>query len=166
MIKITIENEEKLISALKMFPRQVAKYMAAAGKEASKTVILPTQGLKAYPPATDANRPGRMKGGSRMAYYIRGRGTMSPTRGGGYKLNATSERYGTHWYTRSDQGGFSTRIGNPVSYAEYLGGDKQARVMGGYGWRKLREVARERIGGINHIYYTWVNKLLKDLKLD
>ena len=45
------------------------------------------------------------------------------------------------------------------------GGEEQVKWAKEVGWRKLIDVAREKIGKITKIYEAWIKKLLKDLKL-
>ena len=103
--------------------------------------------VKAYPPATEANRPGRVtRDGRPMGYYERGQGWWYPvkqakTLGGvrlksagvrplgrkaakqmgavGYKLIRSSERLREHWTTRIEKqpDGVEGVIGTGVSYA-------------------------------------------------
>lgn len=153
-ITIDVKNLEKLIQALNKFPRQAARYLDGAGKEAASRVILPTEGLKKYPRATAANRPP-------YPYYIRGRGTQTSPR----HNTMTSERLGTHWYVKTSKDNYSTIIGNPVSYAKYVVGDQQAHFMTPKGWRKLREVVEEKISDITKVYDAWIDKLLKGVGL-
>lgn len=152
-IQIKVEGLDKLQEALRKFPRQVGKYLGGAGKETAKRVILPTEGLQKYPPATAANFPP-------TPYYIRGRGTQ-------YKSHntLTSERLGTQWYERTTLQNYQTEVGNRSSYAKFVHGQEQARFMAPKGWRKLLEVAREKIVDIERTYNSWINRLLQDLKL-
>ncbi len=151
-IKITVDGDKKIVAALTKFPKEIAKYLQAAGAEAAKKEILPTQGLQKYPPATAANAPPE-------PYYIRGRGTM-------YKsgLKATSERLGTQWYVKASKS-FSTELGNRTSYAKWAHGEEQARAMARIGWRKLGDVVSEKMGNIVRVYQAWVDKLIRDLGL-
>jgi len=103
--------------------------------------------VKAYPPATEANRPGRvMADGRPMGYYERGQGWWYPVKrtktfGGlrlktqgvkilgkriaakagiaGYKLIRSSEKLREHWTTRVTRlaNGVEGIVGNLVSYA-------------------------------------------------
>ncbi len=150
-IKIEVRGLEKIQAALAKFPREISKYLGQAGKEASSRAILPTEGLKKYPPAGAANAPP-------TPYYIRGRGTM--TKSG---LRATSERLGTQWTTATK--GFSTEIGNRASYAKWVHGEEQASFMGPKGWRKLTDVVKEKMSDITRVYQAWVDKLIRDLGL-
>lgn len=151
-IKIHVEGLDKVQANLHKFPREIAKYLKAAGKEAASRQILPTEGLKKYPPATGANQPP-------TPYYIRGRGTQLK-RGNLYN----SERLGTQWYVKGVDK-MNTEIGNRASYARWVSGDQQARAMGRIGWRKLKDVAEEKIGDITKVYKSWIDKLIHDLGL-
>lgn len=157
------------------FQRAGAEYvetLAAAGRE-SADEILDTRGLRAYPPATAANMPGRVRvvtfsGGRtvtfRRGYYIRGRGMMRPVRGGGYELEATSQNYGKSWVVETN--GYQTRIGTKVTYARWLTGDEQAAAMGAIGWRKIAEVANEKLGRVTDIFRAWLRRLISRHNLD
>lgn len=150
-IKIEVEGLDKVIAKLHKFPVEIARNFGAAGAEAAKDVILPTEGLQNYPPMTAANAPP-------TPYYIRGRGTQYATRN---LMN--SERLGTRWNV--ERKGFSTVIGNPVSYAKYVHGDEQAGAMATIGWKKLFETAKEKIDDIKRVYQAWINKTIRDLGL-
>ena len=150
-VKIEVEGLDKVLAKLHKFPGKIARNFSAAGAEAAKDVILPTEGLLNYPPITEANMPP-------VPYYIRGRGTQYMTRN---LMN--SERLGTRWVV--ERKGFSTVIGNPVSYARFVHGEEQAEAMASIGWRKLFDVAKEKIKAIQKVYQAWVNKTIKDLKL-
>ncbi len=162
----------RLDAAFRRFGSQAEKYMGAAGREIAEDIILPTEGLRKYPPADAANAPGRFKEVTfstgrtvtfRMGYYVRGKGMYQPIRGGGYKLSKGSERYGTQFYTKANQA--TITIGNRASYARYLGGENQAGHMGARGWRRLIDVANEKITTITDRYRRWVDKLLRDVGL-
>ena len=186
-IRILVEGADKLSQALKQFPRETKRYIQAAGKEAASEV-LNTQGLQRYPPATEANQPGRISIATQepMGYYQRGKGWWYPvmrksegytgiarnttrtirraTGVAGYRLQPTSERYGTQFYTKAD--GYATEIGNRASYARWLAGDDQAQLSAARGWRRLLDVVQKKLPRIMEIYDGWVAKLIKDLKLD
>lgn len=150
IIEIKVTGMDKVLKGMERFPVQIAKNIGSAGKEASRD-ILDTQGLRKYPPPTAANQPP-------VPYYVRGRG-MQTKRGN----LGNSERYGTQFYTESRA--FTTTIGNRASYAKYLGGDEQARAMERIGWKKLWDVASEKVGKIQRIYQAWIDKTIKDLGL-
>lgn len=165
-MSVNVTGLDTARSALTQFPTQVKARMELAGKDAAQ-VILNTEGLRKYPPATERNAPGRMRqiGNAqvRMPYYIRGRGTMMPIHGGGYTQMANSERYGTKWYVRSS--GLDTLVGNPVSYAAYLAGESQTGWAAEVGWRKLLEVANEKMNEIKDIYERHIAALINQLGL-
>ena len=75
-----------------------------------------------------------------------------------------SENLGKQWTTKRE--GWTVRIGNRASYAKWVHGeDTQARKMAEKGWRKLYEVAKEKVGEIQNVYSAWVTKTLNDLGL-
>jgi len=150
-LKIELEGLDKLVAKLNKFPREIARNFGAAGEEAAKDVVLPTEGLQNYPPLTAANQPP-------VPYYIRGRGTQYATRN---LMN--SQKLGTRWTI--ERKGFNTVIGNPVSYARYVHGEEQAEAMGSKGWKKLFDVAKDKLKAIQKVYQAWVNKTIKDLNL-
>ena len=154
-LKIQVEGLEKVMAALTKFPRQIGIYLGRAGGEAAHRVIFPTRGLQKYPPSTAANQPP-------TPYYIRGRGTMTS-----HGLRATSERLGTQWYTKRTGYGLehTTEIGNRASYAKWVHSEQQAQAMGRIGWRKIGDVAKEKLGNIKRVYDAWVAKLIRDLGL-
>lgn len=152
LIKVEIKGLEELQAAIAKFPKQSAIYLGYAGNEAAKKVILATEGLQKYPPATEANSPP-------APYYKRGMGMV-------YKngVRATSENLGKQWTVKRE--GFNTEIGNRASYAKWVhGDDTQATFMAPKGWRKLREVTEEKMTAVIKVYQTWVDKLLKDVGL-
>ena len=153
-IKITVKGLKELQAAIAKFPKQSAIYIGKAGKEAAERVLLPTEGLKKYPPATDANAPP-------TPYYQRGMGMV-------YKnsVKKTSENLGKQWYTKRTLNAFTTEIGNRASYAQYVhGDDTQASFMAPKGWKKLYATAIEKLPLITKVYNSWVAKLLKDIHL-
>lgn len=151
MIEIKLNNADQVQRALQQAPKEMIGALDQAGREAADRVILSTEGLKNYPPATAANLPP-------TPYYIRGRGTQ-------YKKgnDQKSERLGTQFYVRSANA--STYIGNRASYADYAVGKKQSRVMARIGWRKLEDVAREKIDQVTRVYQAWVDRTLRKLGL-
>jgi hypothetical protein len=149
-LSITVKGMDKVLGAIQKFPREVYRYMVAAGREAGSRV-LNTVGLRRYPPATTANVPP-------APYYIRGIGTQYVSRNLG-----NSERYGSRFYVKPSA--YGVEVGNDATYAQYLASEKQARVMETIGWRRLLDVAREKVAEITGIYDRWVAKLLKDLGL-
>ena len=159
-LRIEIKGLDKLVAAFEKFPKQIARAMSQAGHEAGRDVILPTPGLKKYPPKTAANTPPE-------PYYIRGRGMQ-------YKSGNTggSERLGTQWSVL--RRGAQTYIGNRASYAQWVHGDEQgegqAMQMGRAakrpkGWARLRGVVQDKMAKITRVYQNWVDKVIRDLGL-
>ena len=151
-IKIDVQNEEKLIEAINKFPREASRYLNQAGHEAASRHVLTTIGLQKYPAETDANRPP-------TPYYIRGRGTQYKNSNSG-----KSENLGKRWSVKKYQR-YGVVIANNASYAQYVHGENQARVMEAIGWRKLSDVVVEKLELIKGVYQAWVDKLLRDLGL-
>ena len=150
-IKIAVTGLDKLLAAFGRFPREITAAITQAGSDVASDVILPTQGIQNYPPLTDANRPP-------TPYYQRGLGTVYKS---GYK--ATSENLGKQWVVNSSR--LRTEIGNRASYAEYVHGDKQARAMERIGWRKLADIAQEKLSAIQSMYQAQVDAAIRRLGL-
>ena len=149
VMQVEVKGLDQLMAAFRKFPKQVARNMSTAAREAANDVILPTRGLQRYPKLTDANRPP-------TPYYLRGTGMV-------YKNHTkmTSENLGKQWNVKRE--GYLARIGNRASYAKWVHGEEQAKAMGEKGWRKLLDVAKEKIVPVTKIYNRWVAKTLKDL---
>lgn len=152
-IKIDVQGEEKIVAAIKQYPRKVARYMGQAGKEAITKGVFYEVGLKKYPPETDANKPP-------TPYYIRGRGMQYKSRN-----DQKSERLGTQWYIANRNGGFITEVGNRASYADYVVGEGQAYALGRKGWKKLVPTVYKNYQRILFIYEEWIKRLLNDIDL-
>ena len=58
-----------------------------------------------------------------------------------------------------------TRISNAASYAKHLAGEEQASHMKKLGWRKLKDVAQEKIGKIKRIFEKWIDYTIRELGL-
>lgn len=150
-IEIKIEGADKIAAALNRFPVEIKRNFELAGQEAAEEIIQ-SQGLAKYPPMTAANAPP-------TPYYIRGTGTQYKSRN-----NGKSENYKAQFYAKST--GTGTIIGNRASYAKYLAGEKeQSRVMERIGWRKLIDVAREKLGKITTIFNKWAQYTIDKLGL-
>lgn len=150
-LTITVVGLERVQAGLSQYKDRIMEYMYSAVDEVSQ-VILDTEGLRKYPPETEANRPP-------TPYYIRGVGTQYKSSNSG-----SSEKYGTQFYTEAYADGM--KIGNRASYARYLTDDEeQTAVMAEKGWRKLIEVATEKLPEIVRTMQGWVDKLIKDVGL-
>jgi hypothetical protein len=149
-LSVTVTGLDLVQEAFARWPQQVTGYLASAGKEGAEE-ILTTTGLRSYPGAGPGNAPP-------TPYYVRGQGTQYASRNDG-----RSERYGTQFYVESQA--YTTTVGNRASYARWLAGEEQARHMAAIGWRKLLEVAEEKLPKLEAIYQGWIDKMLKDLGL-
>lgn len=143
---VRVEGVEKIRQAINEFPSVVAENIRQAGSQASEE-ILNTTGLRSYPPETAANLPP-------TPYYIRGRGMQYK----GYN-DESSERYGTKWTTQHT--GYGTVIGNSASYAPRLAGEQQDPKFAKIGWRKLYDVAMQKMTRITQIYQAWIDRALR-----
>lgn len=159
-VQLHIEGLDKVAAAMEKFPSQIKAAVELAQKDMSKN-ILDTRGVRNYPPQWQANQP---PGTSGRGYYSRGKGWMQASRNG-YKFNPSraSERLGTKWYTNPN--GFSTKVGNPVSYAPYIHGDEQVGWAKDVGWRKLAEVASEKLDESIAIYERHIQAIIQRLGL-
>lgn len=141
---VELKGFDEAIDWLEQAPEAAMPYF----EQAMELGLLAVAGrVKAYPPATDANRPGRVNAdGDPMGYYERGQGWWYPVKqakslGGlrlksegviklgrkaatvsgivGYKLIRSSERLREHWTTQITRiaGGVEGIIGTVVSYA-------------------------------------------------
>jgi hypothetical protein len=150
-LTIKLKGMDKLVAAFEKFPNRIARNMRQAGDEAAKRELLRTKGLQNYPPATAANMPP-------TPYYIRGRGMQ-------YKSGNVggSERLGTQWVVRAAP--FRTEVSNRASYARWVHGEDQAGHMAKIGWKKLLDVAKNKLSAIRKVYQAWVDKTIRDLGL-
>ena len=153
VIGIEVDGIDKVRANLDLLVDDIRKDLGGAGKEAAAEV-LDTVGLRAYPRSTAANEPP-------TPYYIRGRGMQ---RGGKrvpeYNDNK-SQKLGTQWYTRTDYSHIGVTIGNKVTYAPFVHGEEQAGHMASKGWRKLVDVANEKIDQITAIYQGWIDRFIR-----
>ena len=150
-LSIKVTGLDQVRAALAQFPQQIGRYLSAAGTEAGNEIV-DSPGLSQYPAATAANEPP-------TPYYVRGQGTQYANSNAG-----NSERLGTQFYVNADDS-YKTTIGNRASYAPYVVGDEQARAMDAIGWRRLIDVAADKIETIRGIFQGWIDKMIKDLGL-
>lgn len=113
-----------------------------------------------YPPETEANHPGRTRTvffntklgegqivSFRMPYYIRGEGSVIPTKGGGWKHLLNSQTLGRRWaigeVTKKDNA-YELSIGNNASYAPYVQNrNRQAFFHAKRGWGTTQDVIEQ-----------------------
>ena len=157
-IKMEIRGLEKVRAALGQFHDQIQPAIELAQNDMVEN-ILAVRGMRNYPPASSANNP---PGNNGNGYYIRGRGWMRKS-SGGYTLAGSSERLGTKWYVKPN--GFSTKVGNPVTYAPFIHGDNQVDWALRVGWRKLAEVAEDKISESVAIYERHIQAIIRRLGL-
>ncbi len=150
MISFEIKGADRVIEAMEKFPKRAWSFWRAAAREAG-SLIIRQRGLKRYPPSGPGNTPP-------VPYYVRGVGTQYAR----FNLG-NSERYGSRFEVKPEP--YGARVINDASYAQYLGGQKQASRMATVGWRKLLDVAHELKGNIFVIYTEWTDKLLQELGL-
>lgn len=150
-VSINIEGLDKVQAALAQFPQEVNQAFQGAGQQVFDEVLMPTVGLQNYPAAGPGNAPP-------TPYYVRGQGTQYASYNKG-----NSERLGTQFYVEAVN--YGAEIGNRASYADYVVGDRQATAMKNIGWRKLYEVAVEKIDQITEVYQKWVDRLIERLGL-
>lgn len=166
--EITIDTKDLnlLMAKIKKGQVKLARYLSQMAHEAGEYVIS-QRGLRLYPKSTEANKPGRWSLANHrpMGYYIRGRGWQSPrVKDGqvvGYKDMGNSERYGTQFYVKRI--GDAAKVGNRASYAVWLADEeKQSQKMAAIGWRKLIDVAREKMPQIKKIFNKWIQLALRE----
>ena len=147
-IQINYVGLDEIASKLKAVGTKLSKYLSQAAVEVSKNEILATEGLKKYPPETAANQPP-------TPYYIRGHGTQYKS-----KNNGKSKNLGSRFTINRVP--YGARIGNNASYAPHVIGENQARAMDKIGWRKLKDVAGEKVDKIKSTFTAWINKAMRD----
>ena len=152
ILRIEVKGLDKVLAKFNQFPDKIKSYLVQAGEQAAERDLLPTKGLKTYPPMTSANQPP-------TPYYIRTKGMQHKT----YN-DENSENLGKQWYVKSE--GINTKIGNSASYAKWVhGDDDQVEAMASIGWKKLFATAKEKVGAFTKTYQAWIDKLIKDLGL-
>jgi hypothetical protein len=135
--------------------------VAPAIKSAIQAAILYYKGkIAIYPPATDANKPGRTDAKGRpMGYYVRGTGYFN-AKG---EQTSYSETLGRRWTTETKNNGYTGIVGNNASYASYVQDETtQAPVHKRIGWGTVQSVAKaemEKLKSIiRNIIVTALNK--------
>lgn len=132
MIKITVKGVDKVQERLVLLPAGIRAGIAAA-------IIYLKGKIAIYPPATDANAPGRVDSkGHKMGWYIRGRGGYSASG----KKTSSSETLGRKWTTATMNDGYAGVVGNNVSYAKYVhDSNYQAAFHAARGWKTVQDTA-------------------------
>lgn len=127
----------KVTGLAKLAVRLNAKSGLIAGIKAA--IMVAKGAIAVYPPATEANKPGRTDAkGKPLGYYVRGTGWYSPSG----RVYANSETLGRKWTTSTKNGGYTGIVGNSASYAPYVQDrDKQAWFHGLRGWKTVQDWA-------------------------
>lgn len=129
--------------------------------QAMNDIALAVEGeIKPYPPATEANRPGRVNAdGKPLGYYERGRGWWYPVMAArqlgaelgkrkgqvrGYKLagGGLSQKLQAKWTSTAykEGRGYVAEVGTNVTYAPFVQGSKQPALFNQRGWKTADEV--------------------------
>lgn len=161
---------EDFLDAFNKAPALVVPLLVKAMEQ---SLALLHDDLAAYPPDSEANRPGRMSLRARrpMGYYERGKGWWYPVRSrqrlgqagkragvarasariaqglqiSGYKLRRTSERLGTRWTQKVtvQEGVIEGELGNTASYWRFVQGERQAHIHSARGWETAAEILEQ-----------------------
>ena len=102
-----------------------------------------------YPPETIANWPSNPSG----HWYVRGFGTKFAS-GAEYQ---TSQDMKHKWFTRTFPN--YTEIWNEATYSPYIHGPDQVAWAGQRGWKKLQDIATEKIPEILRLLAAQVEKI-------
>jgi len=127
-VSVDITGLNEMQARFKFIAQKSPTYLSAAAKEAIELHVLNEEGLKRYPPATEANQPGRfsLKTRKPMGYYQRGIGYWYPVMRKSSLIGKTTKGGGT-------------------SYSNRAGGSLGARKSTGVAGYKLRRTS-ERYG--------------------
>lgn len=146
MINLNVKGMDKVQAGLKQLAKEIPKTMKNITKEV-ESEVLNTTGLRSYPGFTAANMPP-------TPYYIRGKGTQYLSGNSG-----KSEQLGKQWKI-DNPSDFTVRLKNDVSYAPFVHGIEQARVMAAIGWKQLAVVAEEKIDKLRAIVEAWITRMI------
>lgn len=140
------------------------KAMGAVKRAVRRGTVHVKARIAEYPPESEANRPGRTyPDGSLMGYYQRGRGWMephvSPEGAVSYVLRGTSEKLGTRWTIKFEDGGLTGIAGNNASYAPYVQGDQQAWFHALRNWKNTKTVEEEETAMVQDFFEQELNSV-------
>ena len=100
-----------------------------------------------YPPETMANQPKIYQRGGNNTWYQRGYGSKRATPSGKVWGKGSSEQLQQQWAKgiRFENDGLTGIVGNKVSYAPYVMGERnvQATALKGIGWKSVEDIADE-----------------------
>ena len=151
MPMIEIKGLEPLQAKLKALAS--GKYLDNVLRAAQRRLL---DRVRAYPPASGANRPQPAPG----RWYERGYGSRWSRARGGTGGNSTSERLGGSWVAKAEGQGLV--LSNRASYAPYvMGAKRQSGLHRRRGWRRVDEVAAEEAGRIERDLVKAVEEVLK-----
>lgn len=181
---LEISQFEKLIEGLAKSP-EIAVPLVAEAMHLSLAQI--HDAVAVSPPATDANRPGRLDArGRAMGYYQRGSGWWYPVykkqlEGKGkkrlglirnnnvmYKLRRSSERLNTKWTSRVtvDKAAVLGEIGNTASYADWVQGFRQADFHDQRGWQTIEDAVNQVYPDIEKNFEEATRKFIEQIIKD
>ena len=151
-IEIKITGLKEIERKLNAIPGQLRRVQDELSGAAARIVLADRGGGKPlYPPTTEHNQPP-------APYYERGVGEHWLT-----YTDYTSERMHEKFITETR--GWATHIRNTASYSPDVIGDTQMPLMKQIGWRKLIDVAREKVPEITKAWNRIVNKAIKQAGL-
>lgn len=139
MIQIQIKGMDKLMKKIKSVEggKYIVPVLKVGGLEAQRMT-------GEYPPATIANSPDNPSG----RWYQRGYGTKWRRKDGSIDGKKTSEDLLGKWYIDPNESDLSVKVWNAATYAQYVHGEKQAKIHEKHGWKKLFETTKENSGEI------------------
>ncbi len=162
-LTINVTGVAEKMAALAQFPDALERNMPQAWEEMGVEII-ESEGLQAYPGEYHAAQfPYGFVSDKQRRYFfaaLKSGEIEVPYRRG---QSPGSERYGTQFYTEQ-RGAYGAVIGNRAAYAEYLAGGGSGYMAAG-GWKKLIDVAREKLGRLEAILAGWIEKTAKDVGL-
>jgi len=153
-LKVRVRGLTALTEGFRRAPKAIGQAVADASTLAGKRII-DTVGLGKYPPMGPGNQPP-------TPYYVRGEGTQLKS-----KNLHNSEKLGARFHSLGEARGLGAviKLGNTASYAPYVVGDEQSRVMAKIGWRKLRDVAKQKLSEVGKIFEEVIGAALKQIGL-
>lgn len=151
-IEIKITGLKEIERKLNAIPGKLRLMQDELTGSASRIVLTDRGGGKPfYPPTTEHNQPP-------TPYYERGVGEHWATH-----VEYNSERMHEKFITESR--GWASHIRNTASYSPDVIGSTQKPLMKEIGWRKLIDVAREKVPEITKAWNRIVNKAIKQTGL-
>jgi hypothetical protein len=75
-------------------------------------------------------------------------------------ISPSSEALGRKWTSRYDRSKFEAVVGNNVSYARFVMGDKQTKMMKRIGWKSIETVATEETKRVQEYVFDAVRRAI------